>query len=46
MVMKSATLTAYRRISQFAFILFIFLIPMLNILRIDCGVCVAACNKE
>jgi ferredoxin-type protein NapH len=34
-VMRTATLTTYRRISQVAFILFIFLMPVLNILRID-----------
>jgi len=33
--MKSMTLTTWRRISQIAFILFIFLMPVLNILRID-----------
>lgn len=34
-IMKQATLTTWRRVSQIAFILFIFLIPALNILRID-----------
>lgn len=33
--MKQATLTTWRRVSQIAFILFIFLMPVLNILRID-----------
>jgi len=33
--MKTITLTTWRRISQVAFILFIFLMPVLNILRID-----------
>ncbi len=34
-IMKNMNLTAWRRISQTAFILFIFLMPVLNILRID-----------
>jgi ferredoxin-type protein NapH len=33
--MKTATLTTYRRITQVFFILFIFLMPVLNILRFD-----------
>jgi len=33
--MKAATLTTWRRVSQIGFILFIFLMPVLNILRID-----------
>ena len=33
--MMTATLTAYRRITQVLFILFIFLMPVLNILRFD-----------
>ena len=33
--MQIATLTTWRRVSQIAFILFIFLMPVLNILRID-----------
>jgi polyferredoxin len=33
--MTNANLTTWRRISQVAFILFIFLMPVLNILRID-----------
>lgn len=33
--MKAATLTTYRRITQVLFILFIFLMPVLNILRFD-----------
>jgi len=33
--MKQTTLTTWRRVSQIAFILFIFLMPVLNILRID-----------
>jgi hypothetical protein len=33
--MKIATLTTYRRITQVFFILFIFLMPVLNILRFD-----------
>jgi len=35
LIMKSATLTTWRRVTQIAFILFIFLMPVLNILRID-----------
>ena len=33
--MKQTTLTTWRRVSQIAFIVFIFLMPVLNILRID-----------
>jgi polyferredoxin len=33
--MKTATLTTYRRTTQIAFILFIFLMPVLNIFRYD-----------
>ena len=33
--MKTVTLTTYRRMTQIAFILFIFLIPALNIFRFD-----------
>jgi ferredoxin-type protein NapH len=33
--MKTATLTTYRRITQVLFILFIFLMPVLNVLRFD-----------
>jgi len=33
--MKASALTTWRRVSQVAFILFIFLMPVLNILRID-----------
>ncbi len=35
MVMKISNLTAWRRASQIAFILLVFLMPVLNILRID-----------
>jgi len=35
MSMKKVSLTTWRRISQAAFILFVFLMPVLNILRID-----------
>jgi len=33
--MSNTNLTTWRRVSQVAFILFIFLMPVLNILRID-----------